>query len=87
MNGAGAIIGRVATSSGKPVADAGVLIVGSSPAHHDLAARTNSAGEYLFRGVRPGVYEIKVSAYGFAQQVRSTQVEPGATARLNFTLE
>ncbi len=56
------IIGRVLTSDGAPINGAIVLFVGDSPAHDDIAAVTNDAGEFRFAGLAPGHYELLVNS-------------------------
>jgi TonB-linked SusC/RagA family outer membrane protein len=46
----------------------------------------NTEGRYLFRGIAPGSYEVRVVAIGYASQRKTVAVAAGDTAQADFTL-
>jgi TonB-linked SusC/RagA family outer membrane protein len=79
----GTISGRVTeTGTGRPVADARVIVVGTS-----LFATTNSEGRYAIRGVPAGTANVRVLRVGFAELRRPATVVAGETATLDFALQ
>ena len=83
----GDIVGRVTESTGAPVADAAVMIIGDSPGHRDIAALTNARGEFRLDGLVVGRYTLKVNAVGYAPHTGQAQVKAGEITRLDFTLK
>ena len=53
------IRGRVTSDAGTPVEGATVMIRSSSVGHHDIAALTDAQGQFSFRGVQPGDYDLQ----------------------------
>jgi hypothetical protein len=78
--GTGTIAGTVRTTSG-PVADARVFLDAS------LEARTDSAGGFTFRNVRPGEHSLDVRSIGSARIVREVTLKAGETISPEFVLE
>jgi hypothetical protein len=81
-----AIAGVVRDAAGKPVGWAAVLITGDSPQHPDIAATTNSQGQYRFDGLQPGMYTLMVNASGHQPQESRVSAQSGAIAHLDFQL-
>jgi len=77
----GSILGTVVDISDDPVPDAAVVLQG--PAGNRLAAVTKEDGSFAFPNVTPGiVYQVTVSAEGFADWSSSITVEPGQNKTL-----
>ena len=64
------IEGRVADSSGVPIAQARVQIV-----ELNRITSTNDSGRFTFAGVAPGTYRISISAIGFMPRVQTVAVQ------------
>ncbi|MDQ4079846.1 MAG: TonB-dependent receptor, partial [Gemmatimonadota bacterium] len=78
----GTVTGRVSdASSGTPVADAQVRIVGTT-----IGVMTRSDGTYRVV-LEPGSYELRVSRIGYAAARDSVRVDAGATATKDFRLD
>jgi hypothetical protein len=72
----GRIIGTVVDTSDDPVPDAAVVLQGLPGSR--LAAITKEDGSFAFPNVTPGmVYQVSVTAEGFAEWSSSVAVEPG----------
>ena len=72
----GSVLGAVVDTSDDPVPDAAVVLQG--PAGNRLAAVTKEDGSFAFPNVTPGiVYQVTVTAEGFADWSSSITVEPG----------
>lgn len=72
----GRIQGTVVDTSDDPVPDAAVVLQG--PVGNRLAAVTKEDGSFAFPSVTPGiVYQVTVTAEGFAEWSSSVTVEPG----------
>jgi Carboxypeptidase regulatory-like domain len=81
----GRILGTVADISDDPVPDAAVVLQG--PAGDRLAAVTKEDGSFAFPNVTPGiVYQVTVTAEGFAEWSSSVTVEPGQETLTNVKL-
>jgi hypothetical protein len=79
------ILGTVADISDDPVPDAAVVLQG--PAGDRLAAVTKEDGSFAFPNVTPGiVYQVTVTAEGFAEWSSSVTVEPGQETLTNVKL-
>lgn len=77
----GSIQGTVADISGDPVSDAAVVLQG--PALERLAAISKDDGSFAFPAVRPGiVYQITITAEGYADWNSSVTVDPGQVKTL-----
>jgi TonB-linked SusC/RagA family outer membrane protein len=75
------ITGRVSAASNEPLADARVMLVGTS-----AAATTNSAGRHTLRNVPAGALEIRVLRVGYQEQKKAIAVTAGANLTLDFSL-
>ena len=75
------ITGHVNDQNARPVAEARVLVVGTS-----IYTVTAQDGRYTVRNVPPGTAEIRVLRVGFQEQKRSVRTVAGETATLDFTL-
>jgi carboxypeptidase family protein len=81
----GRILGTVADISDDPVPDAAVVLQG--PAGDRLAAVTKEDGSFAFPNVTPAiVYQVTVTAEGFAEWSSSVTVEPGQETLTNVKL-
>jgi vitamin B12 transporter len=49
--------------------------------------RSNADGEYVARGLEPGIHDVRIRAFGFAQQHEDVSVANGRTAVLDVALE
>jgi hypothetical protein len=77
----GSILGAVVDTSDDPVPDAAVVLRG--PVGDRLAAVTKEDGSFAFPNVTPGiVYQVTVTAEGFAEWSSSVTVEPGQNKTL-----
>jgi len=79
--GTGRISGTVSGSGGEPIADATVVVVGTT-----LAARTGPDGRYTLTGVPAGNQQVRASRLGLASSARTVSVTPGGEATASFTL-
>ena len=78
---AGGILGTVADVSGDPIPGATVVVQG--PAGNRLTVTTADDGSFALHDVTPGfVYQIAVTADGFADWNSSVTVEPGQEKNL-----
>ena len=79
---AGVISGRVLdASTGQPVVGARVVVVGTN-----IAAQTNSTGNYVLRGVPPGPATIRITSIGYGERTESVTVGAAQTASLDLQL-
>jgi len=77
----GSLLGTVVDISDDPVPDAAVVLQG--PAGNRLAAVTKEDGSFAFPSVTPGiVYQVTVTAEGFAEWSSSVTLEPGQNKTL-----
>ncbi len=82
---AGAIQGTVLDSAGKAIKDAAVAV--TSAGLLKSTAVTGADGKFSVTGLPAGIYNLQVSATGFATQSQNTiRVTAGATANLSFTM-
>jgi hypothetical protein len=81
-----AFSGLVTDASGAVISDAAVQLVDNAT-KAKLSVSTNHAGLYSIPDVMPGVYELTVTANGFASEVRKdVTVNVGAKISLDFSL-
>ena len=79
----GTIAGRVTdVGSGQPIGAAQVNVVGGTQ-----GGLTNSDGQYVIRGVRPGAVEVRSMRIGYAEQRRSATVTAGQSVTVNFLMQ
>ena len=81
----GVIAGRVAASSGAPVAGATVAIVSGTEPYRDLAAVTSADGRFRLGGLRPGDYRVEARSSGATGSAQAT-VSAGAGADVEIRL-
>ncbi len=85
--GAGAIAGTVTDPNGAVVPGATVTAI-SDTGGTEWSTKTNDTGEYLFAGLAPGTYDVRASAPGFMNTVRSAvPVISGSTIYVNIALQ
>src|SRR6516225_1792590 len=78
--------GIVADSRGAVVRDAKVTIT-EAGTNISSSSRTNEKGEYLFTGLRPSTYSLKVELQGFRTEERTGVVlAVDQQTSVNFTL-
>jgi TonB-linked SusC/RagA family outer membrane protein len=78
----GQLTGRVTDErTGDGVVAARVLIVGSP-----RIESTGQDGTYLFRGLKPANYQVRVVAIGFSAQVKPVAVSAGEVDTLDFSM-
>lgn len=75
----GRVAGVVRSTGDTPLANA-VVEAG------DATASTNGAGEYLLVHLRPGRYEVRARASGYAQDATVVDVESGTTVEADLAL-
>jgi len=79
---AGVITGRVTDESGgAPLEAARVVLSGTA-----LIQTTNREGQYTFRGVSPGAYQLRVLRVGYRPATQTATVAEGETATLDFAM-
>jgi hypothetical protein len=77
------INGRVtATGSNAPLADARIVIIGST-----AAATTGEDGRYTIRNAPTGTLQLQALRVGYQSQKKSVTVAAGATATADFTMD
>ena len=76
------ITGRVTADGNQPIADARVLLVGTT-----AGATTNQEGRYTLRGVPTGAVEVRVLRVGYREQKKAVTVTAGAAATLDFVMQ
>jgi hypothetical protein len=83
----GSIVGTVADESGAPVPGASVTATNTGT-NSSVDAPTDADGNYSFRNLLPGVYDLKVSLQGF-RELRQTglRVSAGNPIRQDLKLE
>jgi len=82
-----AISGRIADTSGAPVADASVTVTGNDDGQK-RTTRTDVAGRFDFPQLKPGTYKLEASAPGFAPtQNRAVEAGLGRTETVNLVLK
>ena len=79
--GTGRVTGTVTAPGGEPVADATVVVVGTT-----LSARTGADGRYTLTGVPAGSRQIRASRLGLASSAQTVNVAAGGEATASFQL-
>src|SRR5260370_4872217 len=83
---AGSISGEVKDQSGAVAPNAAVTVT-NSETNVTRSTITNAAGIYSFPDLTPGIYQVKVTAAGFATVVKSNiELQVQQTARVDFSL-
>lgn len=80
----GAIDGLAADETGRPLAEAAVLIA-EGPPHPDIAALTDAEGRFRLTDLLPGVYTILVNAEDREPQRQTVEVAAGQAASITVT--
>jgi TonB-dependent starch-binding outer membrane protein SusC len=76
----GSVVGRVVDrATGQPVAEANVVIVGST-----RGARTSGEGRYRIAGVPAGTHQVRVTRLGYTAETRPVTVVAGQEATVDF---
>lgn len=86
LGGGGTIEGRVGDAAGAPVAEAQIMAM--SPMVGARLGKSDAAGHYAIRGLKPGNYIVTLQSIADAKtdqrEMRSAAVERGATVRVDF---
>jgi hypothetical protein len=82
----GGIIVKIQDSEGKPIKGATVTVTpkNGTPLQPQT---TDDNGTATFTGLKPGVYDIRVTASGFKEVLENLTVNPGENATKTITLE
>src|SRR5581483_1621067 len=86
QNPDGALAGTIRDSSGARVAGAQVSLVGSGP-ELSRSTTSNGLGEFRLEALRPGNYEIEVTAAHFARTHSSIKIAVGSVATVAMTMK
>ena len=78
----GEITGTVRDSTGKPLAYANVIVVGTS-----LGAMTDDAGRFRIRKIPAGAYTVKAVVLGYAESATRVEVGGDLAIATDFTLQ
>jgi hypothetical protein len=81
----GQIVGRVSDQNGAVVPGASVSAKAVETGR-TRDARTNDEGVYIIANLQPGLYEVTVSAQGFAPGTQRVQVTVGSQVSVESTL-
>jgi iron complex outermembrane receptor protein len=79
--GSGAIQGKVTTSDGSPAAHVTVIIKETAK-----GVSTNESGEFLFRNVPNGTYQLEISLIGFETVSKTVEVTDNKTVSVNIAI-
>ncbi|HEX6374052.1 MAG TPA: SusC/RagA family TonB-linked outer membrane protein [Longimicrobium sp.] len=79
--GTGRVTGTVTGTAGEPIADATVVVVGTT-----LSARTGADGGYTLSGVPAGTRQLRASRLGLASSAQTVNVTAGGEATASFRL-
>jgi len=77
---AAGLSGRVVDPSGKPVANAAVIVNGATAA--PLLARTDGDGKFAIASLEPGSYSVVASAPGLASSAQAVRIANDATIEI-----
>ncbi|MBX2923568.1 MAG: TonB-dependent receptor [Chitinophagaceae bacterium] len=78
----GAIKGKVVDEKGDPLGGASILLVGT-----DKGVSADMNGTFIITGIKPGRYNVQVSAIGFQNAERTVTVGDGQTVAIDFELK
>ncbi|MEP7258348.1 MAG: SusC/RagA family TonB-linked outer membrane protein, partial [Flavitalea sp.] len=76
----GSIKGKISDDKGEPVAGATIMI----GAGRSLSA--SATGEFTITGLRPGVYQLKISAVGFTAFTQAVTIADGSIVEVSVSL-
>lgn len=79
--GGGAIQGKVTTSDGSPAAHVTVILKETGK-----GISTNESGEFLFRNVPNGTYQLEISLIGFETVSKTVEVTDNKTVSVNIAI-
>lgn len=77
----GGIKGKVTGATGEPLANASIVLLGTS-----IGTAADAMGQFSLSGIKPGNYRLQVSAIGFSTEVRNIVVKDGEVLNLNLQL-
>jgi len=77
----GAVEGTVRVSGDQPLADATVMLVGTT-----RGARTDVAGKFRIPGLAPGSYQVRAQRIGYTSATQTVAVTADGIAAANFVL-
>jgi TonB-linked SusC/RagA family outer membrane protein len=77
----GIVSGTVTNTTGQPIADATILVLGTS-----ISTTSGQDGKYILRRVPVGTAEMRAIRVGFQEVKRSVRVIDGQTATLDFQM-
>jgi iron complex outermembrane receptor protein len=78
----GTLAGKVARNDGKPIIGAAIRILGTTQGGISKAPD----GRFMVRGIRPGDYDLVVSAIGLRNETRTVRISAGDTMVVNVQL-
>ena len=77
----GGIKGRVTNQKGEPVAGASVILLS-----RNLGVSADEDGRFSFSNIKPGRYQVQLSAVGYGTEVRTVEVGDGKIVTLDLQL-
>src|ERR1043165_1816433 len=77
----GTVTGTITNTTGQPVADATILVLGTS-----VSTTSGQDGKYTLRRVPVGTAEMRAIRVGFQEVKKSVRVLDGQTATLDFQM-
>jgi TonB-linked SusC/RagA family outer membrane protein len=77
----GVVSGTITSTAGQPIADATVLVLGTS-----ITATSGPDGKYILRRVPVGTAEMRAIRVGYQEVKRNVRVLDGQTATLDFQM-
>src|SRR5688572_10915767 len=80
-DGGGAIQGKVTTSDGSPAAHVTVILKETAK-----GVSTNESGEFIFKNVPNGTYQLEISLIGFETVSKTVEVTDNKTVSVNIAI-
>ena len=77
----GTVTGTVTSTAGQPIAEATILVLGTS-----ISATSGADGKYILRRVPVGTAEMRAIRVGFQESKKNVRVLDGQTATLDFQM-
>ncbi|GAO44769.1 putative TonB-dependent receptor [Flavihumibacter petaseus NBRC 106054] len=77
----GGIKGRVTNAAGEPLANASIILLGTS-----YGTAADAQGNFELKGVKAGKYRVQISAIGFGTEIRNVTITDNETASLSLQL-